>query len=176
MQGNRRRLSRDYQAPDLGCQEWDCENDAEPDAPVALCGHHLRLAYAYVRCTLPGGDEHAQALVSAIADFGKNRVGRQGVRPPSPTSRTGHVYFLRRRGLIKIGWSADYLARIKSFRDAELMHAEPGTMRDEQRVHLAFQHLRVVGERQPQAGRTEWFREAPELLAFVNDLRAAQAA
>ncbi len=171
MQGNRRHLSRDYQAPDFGCQEWDCENDAEPDAPVALCGHHLRLAYAYVRCTLPGGDEHAQALVSAIADFGKHRVAGPRRRTERLSAVPGHVYFLRRRGLIKIGWSADYLERVRSFRDAVLMHAEPGTMRDEQRVHVAFQHLRLVGERQPHAGRTEWFREAPELLAFINNLK-----
>lgn len=83
-------------------------------------------------------------------------------------SGLGYVYFVRAAGLdlIKIGWTGGHPAK----RLRELSQASPvelafegvmlGTWQAEQALHLRFAHLRVRGE---------WFRAAPELVAFIGE-------
>jgi len=139
--------------PDLGCVEWDCGNPADLDAPVALCRHHLRLAFAYV---LGQVETRSADAIDTIPQL---------PRPPRDVTH-GWVYFVQRGALIKIGWSSYPKRRFKELRPDRVLHCEPGSMADEQRTHAAFAHLREQGE---------WFRPEPDLLAFIDDLRRATA-
>jgi hypothetical protein len=133
--------------PDLGCLADDCQASTVEGAPAPLCQRHLELAFAFV------------------AGQRRERPGRQ-TRPFRETP--GWVYFFRVGKLIKIGWTKrDPDIRFRELAADEVLHVEPGTMNDEHRCHAAFAHLRNY---------LEYFNEAPDLLAFIADLKAKDAA
>lgn len=76
----------------------------------------------------------------------------------------GHIYFASADdGTIKIGWATDPAQRVAALQTSthhalELLSTRPGTMRDEHKLHLRFNDLRIRGE---------WFRSTPELVAFA---------
>lgn len=76
----------------------------------------------------------------------------------------GHTYFVQRRKRIKIGHSAiphDRLVRIG--KPLKVLAVIPNTIISEGDAHKKFAHLRIKGE---------WFRTAPELYAFIKEVRA----
>lgn len=79
------------------------------------------------------------------------------------------VYYVRRQGLVKIGWSSDLRKRLSKLhvRPADLLAVQCGERSDEADMHCRFSHLRVTGD---DLGR-EHFRLADELLDHVNGLR-----
>lgn len=90
------------------------------------------------------------------------------------------VYFLRRAdgtGPIKIGCSSCPETRRKQISTdlktaTEIIAAVPGDFIAERNVHLKFAHLREAAPQAIRNGRaigpsSEWFRPAPDLLAFV---------
>jgi hypothetical protein len=81
--------------------------------------------------------------------------------PPPAPPRQGHVYFIRFGQRVKIGFTTNWRRRLSALPYDEILALMPGTMLDEKRCHAAFAHLRDVGE---------WFRVAPDLLAFVASL------
>ena len=83
--------------------------------------------------------------------------------------RAGWVYFVRSLGSlqVKIGFTSTPERRFGQIAKAEASYVEPlavvpGTMRLEREMHEWFAHLRTGGP--------EWFRPAPELLAFAGTL------
>jgi hypothetical protein len=89
-------------------------------------------------------------------------AGSRGVlmtRPPVPNGPK--VYFIRCGDFIKIGFSEQTERRFKSLQTAAAAPLELlGTIHGERELelHRQFAHLRSHGE---------WFRAAPELLAFI---------
>jgi hypothetical protein len=82
---------------------------------------------------------------------------------------TRSVYFVEANGFIKIGFTADMERRMCALASSSphpttLLHRMPGTRDHEIDLHRQFAHLRVRGE---------WFRSDPELLEFIEGLRAA---
>ena len=80
-----------------------------------------------------------------------------------------HVYFITNGQEIKIGQSGAPLARMKDLQNSTPLPLQMlGHFRahpdEEYRLHAMFRHLRVRGE---------WFRPDPELIAFIDELRAA---
>lgn len=83
-----------------------------------------------------------------------------------PGEREGHVYFVQSRGPggpVKIGWSQDVERRIAELQTANahklvLLGRVKGTMEREAALHAQFAHLRM---------EAEWFRDAPEIHAFI---------
>lgn len=73
------------------------------------------------------------------------------------------VYYLRRNGLIKIGWSGNLKARMRALRPDELLAVEPGCMHIETGRHHQFAEHRLPSG---PAG-DEWFNPAPELLGHI---------
>jgi len=73
------------------------------------------------------------------------------------------VYFAARDGLIKIGQSHDVTKRMKGL-GARLLTFEPGGVERERELHLRFFDHRVRGE---------WFRDAPEIRAYISELSEA---
>ncbi len=139
------------QRPDLGCAAWECEAPGDPVAPVPLCQQHLRDAAVYVMVKV----QERQAEEAAAP-----------VVRPAPGTREGWVYFVRVGDLIKIGWTGQPRTRMRNLQPDEVMHLEPGTMKDEKRCHAAFAPYRQHGE---------YFRPEPELLAFIKQLREGQS-
>lgn len=140
--------------PDLGCPIWDCQDIADPDAPIPLCTRHLRLAFAYVLGTV-------EARSAAVVEPLERAPKRQ--RPEN-----GWVYFVCIDGLIKIGWSSCPEVRFKALRPDAVLHTQPGTMLDERSMHALFAHLLARGR--------EYFRPDPDLLAYIEVLRRSAAA
>lgn len=141
-----------YQKPDFGCSILDCEDVVTDGAPIDLCERHMRLAFAWVM-------SNAETL-SASADY---HPPAPAVRPPRFTVDTpGHVYFIKKDDLIKIGWSSQVEIRLRSWQPCTVLLVQPGTIRDERRCHAAFSHLLAKGE--------EWFTPAPDLYAFIESL------
>jgi hypothetical protein len=74
------------------------------------------------------------------------------------------VYFMRMPdGIIKIGHSGDMAHRM-SVLGGELLAFTPGDRTDERAHHKRFAHCLDHGR--------EWFRPEPDLITYVNDLRA----
>ncbi len=148
-----RQLAADALAPEDGaCIAPHCKADKDYVAPLPLCPSHLRQAFAFVlACERPD--------LSAAADAAP--YWAPDARP------TGWVYFIRVGDLVKIGYSRNPDRRFYDLQPSEILHLEPGTLMDERRCHLAFDHLRVDGE---------LFRPDPDLLTFIGDLQRKAAA
>lgn len=132
------------------CQAYGGGKCTEPPAPgdsvVALCPLHREVLRLEI------GREHAE---------------RRRLEPGQLMSRRPHahpplVYFGRRGDLIKIGTSTNVTDRAQALDLDEILVTVPGGRREEKQVHAAFAHLRHRGE---------WYRQAPELTAFLDDLR-----
>jgi hypothetical protein len=115
-----------------------------------LCKHHLLKAWRIVQ-------ETGQHVLMGAAT--------RPVPPPQDRIVEGEfVYFIRFRDRVKIGYTTDLPHRLAVLPHDEVLHVQPGTRVHEKRCHAAFAHLRENGE---------WFRAEPDLMAFIDDLRAA---
>lgn len=107
------------------------------------------------------------------AEFGRAAAPRQGdkltksARVGSKATH-GHVYFVAADalGLVKIGWSKNVVARLRTLQAASpvtlrLVASFPGVNQHETQMHARFAHLRQRGE---------WFTMADEITAFVATL------
>lgn len=97
-------------------------------------------------------------IARKVADY---RFGEPKQRPK--LGHEGHVYFVLVQGMIKIGWSSDYEARIDHMRtsfseEPTLVGLFQGTRRHERLFHQRFEHCRARGE---------WFWPKPDLVEFI---------
>ena len=138
--GNGDRLGRPLE--DQFCC-WPTCYTAVVDFP--LCNRHQIKAYVRI-------SEHMDRLVE---EFKRNVI--------RDDPRTKHVYFVRYRDRVKIGYSIEPQTRIKAHPCDEILAIVPGDHKDEQRYHKQFAHLRENGE---------WFRAEPELLEYAHNLAA----
>lgn len=76
---------------------------------------------------------------------------------------TAVVYYLRRNGLIKIGWTGNIKARMRALRPDELLAVEPGCMHIETGRHHQFAEHRLPND----GNGDEWFSPEPEVLAHI---------
>jgi hypothetical protein len=80
----------------------------------------------------------------------------------------GYTYFVRHQDMIKIGSSMQPEGRIRALQtgfplDLEVLAVVSMEVADEYQTHQRFAHLRVRGE---------WFRSEPDLLAFIEAVKA----
>lgn len=130
--------------PDYSTCCWPTCNRETVDYP--LCKHHQIKVHIRVR-------EQADTIYAEIQrEMNRNR---------KPDPRKPHVYFVRYRDRVKIGWSIDPRERVKAHPVDEILAIVPGDHRDEQRYHRQFAHLRENGE---------WFRAEAELLEYARTL------
>lgn len=88
-----------------------------------------------------------------------------------PDTREGYIYFIDGGECVKIGYTRSIEHRIKKMLtdapvELKVLHIEPGTFKQEKIFHREFATLRVRGE---------WFRKAPELLAFIEQRKRIKA-
>ena len=92
---------------------------------------------------------------AARADI-KLREEREAADPES----TGHVYYMRTNGRIKIGYTADLRQRSRNYPPGtELLAVEPGTKETEKRRHGQFSRSLAQGR--------EWFAESTDLAEHI---------
>jgi NUMOD3 motif len=88
------------------------------------------------------------------------------------------VYYARRDDLIKIGTTTRIRERV-SHQGVELLAVEPGSYELETERHEQFAEYRLSRKRGTGRGRgqgpMEWFRPGPDLMAFIDALRAVHA-
>lgn len=111
-----------------------------------------------------------RALFATTPPAAPNVIPLEG----SGATRDGWIYFIEAVGqpLVKIGWSADPVGRLKSLleqspTEMRLITGCRGRLGDERRLHLKFHRLRQ---------RSEWFRCEPTLAAHVNEVLQANGA
>lgn len=146
------------------CAAPQCNQTTVEGAPVPLCGNHLRATFEFAQDMV--NDRWPDAATEAVQVAASTKQAYELAEKPV-ISIPSWVYFIRKGDLIKIGYSTFPTQRFKALLPDEVLVVIPGTMRDEQRCHLAFAHLREHGE---------WFRPGPDLLSFIEDLRQQQAA
>lgn len=91
----------------------------------------------------------------------KLRAARVAAEPES----TGHVYYMRINGQIKIGYTANLRQRSRNYPPGtELLAIEPGTTALERERHLQFSRSLARGR--------EWFAESEDLTAHIAEVAA----
>lgn len=134
-------------AVDRACLARNCRADAEPGAPVDLCGTH-------------------QAEVARFWQESATSAPLTLRRPVTVDRSLGLVYFIRRGDDVKIGWTRNIKERLVGLKGDALLHTEPGTREDERRMHAAFAHYAIGGE---------WFTFGPDLASFILRLKTGVA-
>lgn len=86
-----------------------------------------------------------------------------GSSPPRP-AQPGDIYFVSSGQFIKIGYTTDIVARIRTLQNGSpsrlvLLGIMPGTMREEAALHAKFTNAKVHGE---------WFRATSRLRGWIN--------
>ncbi|MDF1480124.1 GIY-YIG nuclease family protein [Leifsonia sp. H3M29-4] len=153
-----------------GCAIAGCPLPRAGGAPIELCTEHLLAAHDWVAgrvgitdvlpspCLACGsrlGVRYPSGWLCAHCEW---RVGAMPA-PEMPPPRVDVVYYLRFRGRIKIGTSANPRRRIAALPHDEVVGFERGGRELEHRRHQQF-----AASRMP---RSEWFRATDELEAHL---------
>jgi hypothetical protein len=143
------------------CWYHDCPEPATTQPPLSLCVEHQRDAVNHLAHLIVRFDWGAVAAASKATEEFLRPL--DGYGHPA-TAAEGWVYFMRRERFIKIGTTTDLRRRAQTL-NATVVAKRPGSYSDEAQLHRQFASLRRHGE---------WFEPGPELLALVNELRAAE--
>lgn len=143
------------------CLVPSCGADADPDAPVALCGQHLRRVHEYTQAFVATRLDEMQAKAAVVRESAPTRVP---VVLPDRGGEPGWVYLIRLGDRVKIGYSANVYGRLRDLPFEQILALIPGSFATEHALHRRFEHLRIAGE---------WFLIAPDLMEFVHDVGAA---
>jgi hypothetical protein len=111
------------------------------------------------------GDTTQDRAVSCANDAGTCVDGGTWLTQSRSRHVHGHTYFVRKNDEIKIGFSAYPWRRLKGlkrqFPGLLVLAVVRSEVAGEFETHQQFAHLRLTGE---------WFRAAPDLLAFIEKL------
>jgi hypothetical protein len=152
-----------------------CAAPVDDGSPLALCADHLLLAWEWaardvgitdilpspcVACGSRLGVRYPSGWLCAICEWRVGQVPENDLAPP----RVDVVYYIRFKGRIKIGTSANPRQRLATLPWDEILAFERGARPLEQRRHLQFASHRIP--------RTEWFEPNDELDTHVRMLSA----
>lgn len=125
------------------------------------CGRSTRLTFLVC-------DEHAVeiwGIVESVKDTPASPIPSNVVLPARPPSHLdgGWIYYLRLDEKIKIGWTANYIQRMKAYPPhARVIARHPGARADERDLHRSFKPSRVAGR--------EWYAPTPELMRHIEQV------
>lgn len=125
-----------------------------PDADLPLCNLHLRIV-----------DEHltAKREAQALTEAAVIEKVEAGIKLEPQDRPPGYVYYAKIDGLIKIGYAKSVRVRMGQYPPTTiLMAVEPGTKKTEYARHKHFAEHLAIGR--------EWFRDVPELRAWIATL------
>lgn len=140
-----------------------CDAPSVEDAPFPICQAHVdRLLKHYQQEPLELGREMMQRFTEQM-DLRRPEYSAAALEAMRLNEAQALVYYVRvREGRIKIGYTTQMKQRLSALRvdETELLATEPGGRDAEAQRHTQFAHLRI--------GRTEDFRDAPELFELID--------
>ena len=149
------------------CTFGDCRILATTKEPLRFCPDHEEQAATLLAHT--AGAAKLRELEVDLTQSERTWTREYGYATDLVPQNKQHapvVYFARRERLIKIGTTTTLAARMTSLH-AEALATVPGDTVRERQLHRRFEHLRA-SSRSP-----EWFHPEPDLIAYINELRAA---
>jgi len=156
--GTRIRID-EQSGPVRRCSFGDCRTVAVTREPLRFCLEHEKAA-ASLLGPLAGTLEVELFLNSSHS----TRIRRYGdlIRAPRRISRHAPVvYYMQRRGLIKIGTSTELRARAAAVDAEKVLAVEPGDEAIERRRQKRFEHLHH---------HLEWYLPGDDLLDHIDAL------
>lgn len=134
----------------------------DTDHELPLCAHHSVVAWQTVQ-----RQQHRTELLAAnqaIADERAQREQqtREADKLENRLNQDGHIYFVRLNGLVKVGWSGDLYARLKSYgASAEILCHYPGTRQDETTLHRQLRPVLAKGR--------EWYHDGDVIRMYIDE-------
>lgn len=152
------------------CTFGDCRTLATTKDPLRFCTDHEEQAATLLGRTAGAAKVRELEIGLTQGSTTWNRKYGDKIRPvPQDVRHAPLVYFARREHLIKIGTTTNIRNRMSSLH-AQPLATEPGDVARERQLHLRFRHLLASGQSR------EWFHPGPDLIAYINELRAAAGA
>jgi len=149
------------------CTFGDCRILATTKDPLRFCPEHEEQAATLLAHT--AGSAKVRELEIGLTQARTTWIRKYGYRThpvPQDKQHAPLVYFARRERLIKIGTTTNLRLRMTSLH-AEALATEPGDLVRERQLHHRFMHLVASGQSR------EWFHPEPDLISYINELRAA---
>lgn len=144
-----------------------CDKPMHPDAPFPICPSHARAAYQFGismvgKVSRDDGTLNWRLVSGELAPARQHGPRRRAARPG--------VYFLKLGDLIKIGASDNVPQRLKNYPPGRVVlhvHHTDDPWLMEARILKKFRSARRSGY--------EWFEPTPEILEFIESLKADAA-
>lgn len=140
--------------------EWDlcsipqCNRLRADNVGIQLCERHIEQAWA------------AHQIITGQATVPE--LNPDPNRDVYSLAAQGTVYFIRIGDLLKIGWTSKPLERMRSLKPDAILHFQPGSRRDEAKMHAKFIDHLVKGR--------EWFEINADSMSMVKDIQYTRAA
>lgn len=138
-----------------GCGDKVRVHDRQRDVDLRLpvCTHH---AVIIKRQIDPAWDDEGVMDARRDAQVHREQIRygsqRAAVIDANGGSSKGQLYFVRLNGLVKVGWSAELVKRLKAYGpDVEILCHYPGTRQDETLMHRQLKPYLAKGR--------EWFED-----------------
>jgi hypothetical protein len=140
-----------------------CDEPAADHMPFPICAKHaIRVAMAVTELADARRKDSLFVLVKGIEEIQDSRR-RSAQRTQVAGKHEGRVYYVRLGNHIKIGYTQDIKARMRSYGPtAVLLAAEPDPGGVERKRHRQFAEYLDAGN--------EWFLPSPELMEHINAL------
>jgi hypothetical protein len=149
------------------CTFGDCRMLATTKDPLRFCPDHEEQAATLLAHT--AGAAKVRELETGLTQTAATWTRKYGYRTHPVPQNKQHaplIYFARRERLIKIGTTTNLAHRMMCLH-AEALATEPGDLVRERQLHRRFAHLLASGRSR------EWFHPDPDLIEYINALRAA---
>lgn len=138
----------------------------DPAQNIPICATHA----AVVWNGLVQFHTRRREFIHAIADVNEQLAAREKAMRDEAheelmASNDGDIYFVRLGSLVKVGWTRDLNARLKSYgASAELLVSYPATRTDETNLHRQLRPALAKGR--------EWYEDGDIIAHFVSEALA----
>ncbi|WP_157849388.1 GIY-YIG nuclease family protein [Streptomyces violaceorubidus] len=151
------------------CAFDDCRMLATTKEPLRFCADHEEEAATLLAHTAGAAKvrELEEDLTKSVSTWTR-KYGDRLQPDPQYGRHAPLVYFARREKLIKIGKTTNLRLRMTALH-AEALATEPGGIDRERHLQRRFKHARA------SARSREWFHPTPDLIAYINELRATSS-
>lgn len=142
-------------------QQSVSRRDATLDLPI--CYDHAAVVWRQLVRWHANDDKFAEA----VADVNERAATRRQREHEERKARNlaqvhGDIYFVRVGGLVKVGWTRDLWARVKSYgASAELLAYYPATRADETTLHRQLRPALAKGR--------EWYEDGAVVALFIKE-------
>lgn len=112
-------------------------------------------------------NDHARQIWASVQHAAMDGHPIPMYKPAPPEPPDSWIYFLKLDAKIKIGWTSNYIQRMRAYPPhAEVLVRHHGTRADERDLHRSFKPSRAAGR--------EWYHPTPELMRHIERIKAEQ--